>query len=364
MPDPIPGLMPNNNYFDLPGIIDVQQNYLTDISLNAYGKNPTDIAINVNNLQKNLLSVSNSYTNADQSSDALLTDQKDVINIVKTEKQRLDDKQQLIYQMEQENKRKVLLNETYRKQKVQYSKMMVVVIVALIFYIVITFIGKYTTMNGGFLVLLYILDISIAIIIIVNMGLDMLVRDNINYDEIYIPPPSVDACGNLISTDSSSNSIWSYFKFGCYESTCCANGTVYDMKLKMCVVPTIATSPGPNNPGPNNPGSNNPGPNNPGSNNPGSNNPGPNNPGSNNPGSNNPGSNNPGSNNPGSNNPGIARQPFSTIDQAIEYGDFDKNYKILPKESYMIKTLKPSKGNEKPYTDLDFTEYKFIQTKI
>lgn len=104
------------SYFDIPGIIDVQQNYLVDLSKNYYN-NPIDVAIGVDDLQKGLSNVSSSYIRADKSSSAVLTEQERMREIVQTEQKRLTDKQNLIKQMEQENKRKTLLNDSYRKKK-------------------------------------------------------------------------------------------------------------------------------------------------------------------------------------------------------------------------------------------------------
>jgi hypothetical protein len=222
------------SYFDLPGIIDVQKNYLVDLSKNYYN-NPITVAIGVDDLQKGLTNISNSYVRADKSSSAVLTEQQRMKDIVQKEQDRLNDKQNLIMQMEQENKRKTLLNDTYRKKKVQYSKMMIVIIVALCIFIVITLIGRFTGLSGGFLNIFYILDISITAIVCFNLYTDLAMRDNINYDQIYIPPPNVDASGNLITDNT--KSIWSEMRFGCYESACCADDTVFDPKLKVCIRP-------------------------------------------------------------------------------------------------------------------------------
>ncbi|NDB87147.1 MAG: hypothetical protein EB127_31355, partial [Alphaproteobacteria bacterium] len=222
------------SYFDLPGIIDVQKNYLVDLSKNYYN-NPINVAIGVDDLQKGLTNISDSYVRADKSSSAVLTEQERMKDIVQKEQQRLNDKQNLIIQMEQENKRKTLLNDTYRKKKVQYSKIMIVIIVALCIFIVITLIGRFTGLSGGFLNIFYILDISITAIVCFNLYTDLAMRDNINYDQIYIPPPNVDASGNLITDNT--QSIWSQMRFGCYESACCADDTVFDPKLKVCIRP-------------------------------------------------------------------------------------------------------------------------------
>ncbi len=422
------------SYFDIPGIIDVQQNYLVDLSKNYYN-NPIDVAIGVNDLQKGVINISDSYGRANQSSSAVLAEQERMKEIVKTEKNRLDEKQALIIQMEQENARKTLLNETYRKKKVQYSKIMIVLIVALCIFIAITFLGRLVGFSGGFFTLLYILDISIALIICFNIYADVAIRDNINYDEIYVTPPKTDGSGNLIGTDASAQSFWSQMKFGCYEASCCAGDTVYDPKLKVCMMPPsskpspMAFSPSGPSPSPSGPS---PSPSGPSPSLDGlfsklpsvlgyslqNTSPGPSAAVSRGDGpsavSNGPSpavsrgpsavSNGPSadvsrgpsamSNGPSpavsrgpsaiasrgdGPSPAVSRGPsaaasrgdgpsatkiqqFTTLDQAIQYGDINSDFKVLSESTYNSKTMKSlnkSKDDAKPYTDLEFTTYKY-----
>jgi hypothetical protein len=56
--------------------------------------------------------------------------------------------------------------------------------------------------------------------------------------------------------------------------------------------------------------------------------------------------------------PGPAGSAFTTIDQAIQFGDLNENYKILS-ESDMPKVKYTLKGEVKPQTALEFTEYKY-----
>jgi hypothetical protein len=386
----------SNTYFDLPGLMNIQSKYLTDLSKNYYN-NAVDVAINVNNLQKNLIDASNSYTNADKSSTAVLTDQKAVMKIVNDEQQRLNKKKDLILQAEQESKRKSLLNDTYRKRKVQYSKIMIVIIITLVFIIVLTVLSRFSIIPSFIITFLYILVISTSVIIIFNLYVDILSRDYINYDEIYMPPPPIDACGNLMGS-SNIPSLWSTMQFGCYESACCSEGTVYDNKLKLCVSPnslstkspsgiTAPSSSYPNYSSYKNPGSSSPSsspsisgspsssPSSSGS--PSSNfllsNPSPSQinaspsaqlqPGvllTNNP---TPSGSSPSNDSPSSSLLSSALlklniSPFTTIDQAVQYGDLNETYKILT-DSNKSNPYKTLQNTAKAYTDLEFTDYKY-----
>jgi hypothetical protein len=143
-------------------------------------------------------------------------------------------------------------------------------------------------------------------------------RDYINYDEIYIPPPPIDSSGNLIGKNGDIPSLWSSIKFGCYEAGCCADGTVYDEKLKMCVLPiTKKSSPSASlSPAKNSSPANAP-----------------------------------------SSSPGV-KSAFTTIDQAVQFGDLTDNYKILS-DSDVKNAYKQKNIEAKPHTDLEFTEYKY-----
>ena len=85
--------MANEGKFDLSGVFQVQQNYLTDLS-NSYPNvnNAPVIAKYVLDLQNKVQDVAKSYDEANTSSDNILTQQDDMIEIVKTEQDRLLEK--------------------------------------------------------------------------------------------------------------------------------------------------------------------------------------------------------------------------------------------------------------------------------
>ena len=99
--------MSNDGNFDLSGVFHVQQNYLTDLS-NSYPNvnNAPLIAKYVLNLQNKVDDVTQSYKKADTTADNILTEQNDMINIVKTEQDRVEKKKEFIAQAVMEQKRK------------------------------------------------------------------------------------------------------------------------------------------------------------------------------------------------------------------------------------------------------------------
>ena len=93
--------MSNEGNFDLSGVFQVQKNYLTDLS-NSYPNvnNAPVIAKYVLDLQNKVQDVTKSYQDANTSSDNILTQQDDMINIVKTEQDRLLKKKKIIEEAE------------------------------------------------------------------------------------------------------------------------------------------------------------------------------------------------------------------------------------------------------------------------
>jgi len=228
--------MSNNGFFDLSTIFDIQKNHVVDLS-NSYPHtdNASNIVSHVNELQNKLNSLSAQYDNANTASGAVLTEQRDMIDIVNTEHQRLLDKQAIIDEAQAEQERKALLNTTYRKKYAQYSKMTIVFCITLFGIILLTLASRYFTIFPQSLYsFLTACLIAIGIIYILVLYADLSVRDNINYDEIVIPPPKLDASGNLIGAGNATPSMWDALN-KCKGSECCSPGTKWDADLRLCV---------------------------------------------------------------------------------------------------------------------------------
>jgi hypothetical protein len=236
--------MSTNGYFDLSSIFKIQSDQVVDLS-NSYPDvdNASNIVSKVNDLQSQIKYLSSEYDYANSTSSAVLTQQKNMIDIVNTEKQRLLDKQDIINQAQAEQERKALLNTTYRKKYTQYSKIVIVLILILVGVILITLASRYFTIfPESVYTFLMVCVISVGIIYIILLYSDLSWRDNINYDEIYIPPPKLDASGNLIGAKNSTPSMWGLFNT-CNGSACCSPGTKWDANLRLCITDTGLSNP-------------------------------------------------------------------------------------------------------------------------
>ena len=244
--------MSNNGYFDLSGVFKVQQNYILDLS-NSYPNvnNAATIATYVNNLQNQMNNVSQSYDQANTSGSAVLTQQNQMIGIITAEQQRLLAKKQLIDQANSQEERIALLNNSYRLRYSQYTKMLIVVIISLFIYVGIQIlVGFFAQVPTIAVIILHILNFAVCGIILIYMYADLKSRDQINYNQINLPPPPIDACGNLITTPAAAsdfNNLWSGMGF-CYGQQCCGPNTNWDTNTMTCLsnsslasTPTTAT---------------------------------------------------------------------------------------------------------------------------
>ena len=135
--------MANEGKFDLSGVFQVQQNYLTDLS-NSYPNvnNAPVIAKYVLDLQNKVQDVTKSYDEANTSSDNILTQQDDMIEIVKTEQDRLLEKKKLIDQAEMEEKRKMLLTQSNNLRNEAFTKIILIIILCVTIHIILIVIYK------------------------------------------------------------------------------------------------------------------------------------------------------------------------------------------------------------------------------
>ena len=133
----------NEGKFDLSGVFQVQQNYLTDLS-DSYPdvNNAPVIAKYVLDLQDKSKEVNTSYENADTSASAVLTQQNDMIDIVSKEQKRLDEKKFLIDQAEMGEQRKVLLTNSNRLRAAEYTKIILCAVAGLVIHVVLRLIKQ------------------------------------------------------------------------------------------------------------------------------------------------------------------------------------------------------------------------------
>ena len=189
----------NEGNFDLSGVFHVQKNYLTDMSNSTTYPNINNtplLAENLLKLQEKIKDTRQSYNDANTSASNVLTEQKNVIDIVTKEKQRLDEKKFLIDQAEDSERRKALLTESQTLRKSEYTKIILIFITCVVIHIVLLLISKNffsEPLDPGIntlFVLLHLFNFAIWTIIAFYIYVNIQGRSQINFNKIELPPPN------------------------------------------------------------------------------------------------------------------------------------------------------------------------------
>ena len=253
--------MSNNGKFDLSGVFQVQQNYLTDLS-NSYPNvnNAPLIARYVLDLQNKVNDVTQSYQKANTSADNVLTEQNDMIEIIKTEQDRISEKKVLIDDAIMQQKRTALLTESNKLRNAEYTKIILILVLWIIIHILLIVAYKYFYEDPvpskvfTIFTLAHLTNFAIWTIVAFYMYVNIQVRSQINFNQLDLPPPTMSSTGSTPATEDYNN----LFKdLGlCYAEGCCGPNTIWNQQTGECIynVPsnTIQQSP---SPGPS-PGSN------------------------------------------------------------------------------------------------------------
>jgi len=247
--------MANTGSFDLSSIFGIQQHYLLDMS-NSYPavNNSGTVATYVNNLQNQIQGLSASYANANTSGAAILDQQNQMIGIIDQEQQRLLEKQQLMDQSKAEQDRIALLNNSYRLRYVEYSKIMVVFVISLCIHIGLRLLGNYFEQIPNLpLTLAHVLNFTICGIIIIVIYATIWSRDQINFNQIDLPPPNTNGPAGYTASNTwfeSSGSLFGATGPSVSGSSYCGPNTYFNPNANggqgLCdVIPTPGTGPSP-----------------------------------------------------------------------------------------------------------------------
>jgi hypothetical protein len=229
----------NGGNFDLSGVFQVQRNYLTDLS-NSYPNvnNAPLVAKYVLDLQDKIKDTTSSYKKANTSASSILTEQNKMIDIVKSEQERLEQKKMLIDQAHQEEQRKVLLTESNQLRKAETTKIILVLILCIVIHILLFLCVKYLfepPIDPGIntiFILLHIFNFTICTLVAFYIYINIQARSHINFNKLELPPPKLTAS----STSPGISDYSTLFKdLGlCYSKDCCGENTYWDSKVGIC----------------------------------------------------------------------------------------------------------------------------------
>lgn len=238
--------IPNDGNFDLSGVFQVQKNYLTDLS-NSYPNvnNAPLVAKYVLDLQDKIKDTTSSYKKANTSANSILTEQNKMIDIVKSEQERLEKKKMLIDQADQEERRKVLLTDSNRLRKEETTKIIIVLILCIVIHILLFLCVKYffePPIDPGvntLFILLHLFNFAIWTLVAFYIYINIQARSHINFNKLELPPPKLTASSTSPAISDYSN----LFKdLGlCYSDGCCGENTYWDEKSGICTSDSSTT---------------------------------------------------------------------------------------------------------------------------
>lgn len=230
-----------SNFYDLSGILALQRNAIIDIS-QIYKGSTASVSNELSLLQGNLNALATSYQTASSAVGATLTEQRQIQDIVNSEKSRLDAKKNDIENKLEYTRRMLSLNDSATKRRRDYMKIIMVLVGILIVYIAIIKLSQYSIIPSFISELLIILLIGIGVIYIFILWRGINVRNNMDHDKLNIPPPNTlspeelakvrernAAAGSLTGASANPNA--------CVGQVCCSTGNIWEVGVNRCIVP-------------------------------------------------------------------------------------------------------------------------------
>lgn len=224
-------------YTDLSGVFQVQQQYYKNLVGNI---NDPSMNENINSLQNQLDNLNTGFKQANVSTNQVLTQQKDMIDIVDTEKKRLELKKQSIDGALVSRDRAVIMNDSYRQRYVLYTKMMVIFVFGLAIFIAAVLLGQYFPIIPPFVItLVCAIDIIIVLFSCYFIYLEVIQRNPLNFNELNLDGPTVLSPDQIKATQANaqkSGDLLGSLNLGqCVGVACCSDGTVWDASNSYCV---------------------------------------------------------------------------------------------------------------------------------
>lgn len=223
----------SNPNIDLNGALTIQKNYLVDLKSQSQNSRSTDP---INNIQTNLQKLYDGYIGANQTTDGLLTQQNNVLNIVNTENQRLQDKKDSVDKILTGKKRAAELNNSARLRQNAYTNLLIIFIITLGLFIGIIILSRtFPFIPQSIFDILSIIVISIGIFTGMYLFLDIQTRSKINYDELDLPGINKPVAGNTVATSTDTGNLLDLINInGCVGSDCCGPNTTWDQGNSKC----------------------------------------------------------------------------------------------------------------------------------
>jgi len=228
---------------DLPNLINVQQQYISDIAQlpnTSVAGTPTTATTNLQTVRDANNTLNTSISLASDNVAKTITNQNDMLRIVNLENQRLTDKKTQVDTALQSQQRAISLNDSYRQRYAQYINIIIVIVVCLILMIAINMLGKMFVSVPSF-----IFDIVIFFIFIVGVYLCYSIfmqinrRSKMDFSKLDIQGLNIQGNAAVVAARAKSASIGDLLGTinldYCVGSDCCSDGTYWDSGNAVCL---------------------------------------------------------------------------------------------------------------------------------
>ena len=214
-----------------------QQNYLNAIKNKA---TTPESAASADSAKAMLNNIYNDYGQADQYSSQVLTNQKQMSDIVSSELTRLQQKKKSIDNALTTRERVAELNNSYRLRYIEYTKMIAIVVLALVVFIAARMAGKYFPAIPSIVIdIVYILLFCGTCILLYNQMAYIQNRDVLYFDRLNLNGPNMKSAAQIANDKKASGlsgDLLGSINIGaCVGETCCSEGTIWDLSNSVCV---------------------------------------------------------------------------------------------------------------------------------
>lgn len=223
-------------YIDISGVFNIQKNLVQTLP----GDNNPESQKVLGNVAGSLNSLYNSFVNTGVTTLGTLDHQQDMLKIVNTEYDRLNKKKEDIDSAIIGKQRALELNESYRLRYRHYMKMLMVVIVCILLVLLFSNLSTWFPVVPSWVFeFLSILTVSSGIVIIYYMFLDLISRNNVDYNEMKTSPINTD--GNVYVRQFDQGDLMGGLNMNmCIGSSCCNDGTHWDETSAVCIGNTVS----------------------------------------------------------------------------------------------------------------------------
>lgn len=225
-------------FFDLTGVFQAQKNHVSNLPNRP--DTDTSVSSSLDAVQSNLDNLYQDFKNASGSSSAVLDHQTQMDNVVSTELERLNKKKENVDLAIEGQKRMVNLNDSYRKKYSYYVKVVILIIVFLSIFVLLNILSSYFPFIPSYVFDIFYFILAVTLVFTIYfIYLDIIWRDNMNFDELSFNPPNItdpnvvaqqqrqaSKLGNLLDTINI---------VGCVGEKCCDPATsIWDSGNLVC----------------------------------------------------------------------------------------------------------------------------------